>query len=275
MTTASPERTGFWSRPSVWKAVLLVLGYLVFYLAVGRLISRLVGDRADADDPLGTAAGILLVAAPIAVGGLALALFAARQGWIAEIFGRQRVEGRRWMWIAPVLVLGAVVAHVAGVDWSRWSAGQLAALAVLGACVGFTEELATRGFVVRMVRDAGHGERLVAFLSSLLFALMHLSNLISGMSLKVVAGTVVYTFAFGMCMYLTMRVTGTIWAAIVLHGLTDPTTMLASGGIDTAVGAAPSGASQAALILTLALIGFGFVAVLFVRGRSSVTTREA
>ncbi|MFO6451377.1 MULTISPECIES: CPBP family intramembrane glutamic endopeptidase [unclassified Aeromicrobium] len=274
MTTASHDRTGFWSRPTIGKAVLLVLGYLAFYLAVGQLIGRLFGGGVDEDDPLGTAGGILLVAAPIAIGGVALALFAARQGWLAEIFGRQPVEGRRWMWIAPVLVLGAIVAHLAGVDWSRWSAGQLAALAVLGVCVGFTEELATRGFVVRMVREAGHGERLVAFLSSLLFALMHLSNLISGMSLQVVAGTVVYTFAFGMCMYLTMRVTGTIWAAIVLHGLTDPTTMLAAGGIDTAVGAAPSGSSQVALVLTTALIAFGFVAVLFVKGRGGVTTPE-
>lgn len=271
---ASPERAGFWSRPTVWKAVLLLLGYLAFYLAVGQVIGRLFGDAVDEDDPLGTAGGILLVAAPIAIGGLALALFAARQGWLAEVFRRQPVEGRRWMWIAPVLVLGAIVAHLAGVDWSRWSAGQLVALAVLGACVGVTEELATRGLVVRMVRDAGHGEWLVAFLSSLLFALMHLSNLISGMSLEVVAGTVVYTFAFGMCMYLTMRVTGTIWAAIVLHGLTDPTTILVSGGIDTSVGAAPSGSSSAAALITTLLIVFGFVAVLFVRGRAQVTTPE-
>ena len=50
-----------------------------------------------------------------------------------------------------------------------------------------------------------------------------------------VAVTVVYTFCFGMCMYLAMRVTGTIWAAIVLHGLTDPTTILSTGGVDEAV----------------------------------------
>ena len=69
---------------------------------------------------------------------------------------------------------------------------------------------------------AGHGERFVAVVSSLLFALMHTVNFISGMEVSTVLATVVYTFGFGMCMYLTMRVTGTIWAAIVLHGLTDP-----------------------------------------------------
>ena len=38
-----------------------------------------------------------------------------------------------------------------------------------------------------------------------------------------------------MCMYLAMRVTATIWTAIVLHGLTDPATFLSTGGVDEAV----------------------------------------
>ena len=84
---------------------------------------------------------------------------------------------------------------------------------------------------MKMLRDAGHGERFVAVVSSVLFALMHLVNLFAGMELTTVLGTVVYTFCFGMCMYLTMRVTSTLWAAIVLHGLTDPTTILSSGGV--------------------------------------------
>lgn len=271
MVSAPAARSGNWPRPTAWKAVLLVAGYLVLFTAVSQVAGWLFRDLVDTDDLLGSAGGILLLTLPIGLAGLALVLFAARQGWWAEIFGRQRVEGRRWMWIGPGLVVLAIVAHLAGVDWGHWGAGQLLAMVLLGACVGFTEEIATRGLAVKIIRDAGHGEKFVAFLSSLLFSLMHLVNLISGMTLTTVASTVVYTFAFGMCMYLTMRVTGTIWAAIVLHGLTDPSTFLATGGIDESVIIQDSGATMLGALLTVVLIAFGFVSVLFVKG---VTTRE-
>lgn len=158
-----------------------------------------------------------------------------------------------------------MVAHLAGTDLDAWTGRELAAMAFLGVSVGLAEELATRGVAVKMLRDAGHGERYVAVVSSLLFALMHTVNLASGMSAGTVVATVVYTFGFGMCMYLSMRATGTIWTAIVLHGLTDPTTVLDTGGIDQAVAGQDSGSSAVAGLATVGLIVFGFVSVLLLR----------
>lgn len=141
-------------------------------------------------------------------------------------------------------------------------------LALLGLCIGVAEELATRGLAVKILRDAGHGERFVAVVSSLVFALMHTTNLITGMELSTVAFTVLYTFCFGMCMYLAMRVTGTIWAAIALHGLTDPTTMLSTGGLDAEVGTQDlSGWSTLASGATTLFMVVAVVAVFLVRGR--------
>lgn len=268
MTETSEKKAGFLASPTTWKAVLLVVAYLAFYLAVSHLVGWLFGGLYDTGDPIGSATGILVgLAAPIAIAGVALVLFASWAGWLPEILGGQPIGGRRWMWIAPVIVVLAIVAHVAGVEWSEWSAGQVVALLVLGVCVGFTEEFATRGLVVKVVRDAGHGERYVAAVSSLLFALLHLSNLISGMKASTVLATVVYTLGFGMCMYLTMRVTGTIWAAIVLHALTDPTGILASGGIDESVVQQSAGSAVFGFVATTFLIVFGIVSVFFVRGQ--------
>ncbi|MGC5168019.1 CPBP family intramembrane glutamic endopeptidase [Luteimicrobium sp. DT211] len=263
-------RAPFWSRPTAWKAVLVVVGYLVFYLLVGTLTGRLFDGSIDTDDLLATPASILLgLALPIAIGGAALTVFAVRRGWWSSIVGRQPVRGRRWMWLAPVLVLVAVVAHVAATDWGAWSGGQIASLALLGVCVGLTEELATRGIVVTMLRDAGHGERMVMVVSSLLFALMHTVNLLSGMEASTVVATVVYTFGFGACMYLAMRVTGTFWAAVVLHALTDPTTFLASGGVDTSTTSQGGAAVVVALLATLLIVALGIVAIFAVRGKAA------
>ena len=266
--SAGREELAFWDRATTWKALLLIVVYLIFYLALGRLIGRVFAEQIDEDDVISSTSSILLgVALPVALGAAALLAFTARLGWLSDIFGPQPIRGRPWMWIGPTLVVVAIGAHIAGIDWTSWSGQQLAAMVVLGACVGLTEELATRGLVVKILRDAGHGERYVAAISSLVFALMHTTNLISGMALNVVLATVVYTFGFGMCMYLAMRVTGTIWAAIVLHGLTDPTTFLDSGGLDKSVTDSASGATTVALLATVLLVFFGVIAIFLIRGK--------
>ena len=268
MTNTVPEESGFWSRPTVWKVLLLIVVYLAFYLAVGQVTSRVFADQIDTDNVVASASSILLgVALPIAIGGIALLVFTTKVGWLRGVFGPQPIRGRGWMWIGPIIVVAAIVAHLAGTDWSAWTTGEVIALLVLGAGVGLTEELATRGLAVKMLRDAGHRERFVAVVSSLVFALMHTVNLIAGMKASTVLGTVVYTFGFGMCMYLTMRVTGTIWAAIVLHGLTDPTTILSTGGLDTSVTTEVSGAAAITSLLTVLLVVFGVIAVFLIRDR--------
>jgi len=263
-------RGGFWNLPATWKAFLFVSGYLVYYLVVSQLVGLLFGDEVDADNPLADATSMFFaLVLPIGLGAVGLLVFTVRVGWLREIFGPQPIAGSRWMWIAPGLVVAAIVGHLGGTDWSTWTPAEIAMMAAAGVCIGLAEELATRGVAVKMLRDAAHSERFVACVSSLLFALMHTVNLISGMAVSTVAGTVGYTFCFGMCMYLTMRVTGTIWAAIVLHGLTDPTTFLSTGGIDQAVSTSSQGSAWTSVagFATLAMMLFAVVALFLIRGR--------
>ena len=137
-----------------------------------------------------------------------------------------------------------------------------------GLLVGVVEELMYRGFAVRMVRAGGHGERAVAALAALAFALSHSVNLFSGQAVTTVALTVFYTFGFGVLMYLTLRVTGFLVWAMLVHGLTDPTTILASGGIDkVATGGSSSDLLSLAGFVTIPLALVGIIALFFVRGR--------
>ena len=103
MTETTARPAGFWNRPAAWKAALLIVLYLAFYLAVGQLIALLFGDDIDTDDVLSTGTSMFLaLVLPIAIGGLGLVVFAAKVGWLRELFGRQPIGGSRWMWIAPV-----------------------------------------------------------------------------------------------------------------------------------------------------------------------------
>jgi hypothetical protein len=77
-------------------------------------------------------------------------------------------------------------------------------------------------------------------------------------------------------MYLTMRVTGFLIAAIVMHALTDPTTILATGGIDEITSDA-SGSGLVALVgvSTFLLIFSGYVLLIFIRGRADAPAQPA
>jgi membrane protease YdiL (CAAX protease family) len=222
----------FWDRGGWWRAFLFAALYIAVYLGVGLLVG-LLRDGADDGDLLASSGNVFFdLLLPILVMGLLLVAFLATMRWRREVFGPQPVAGRPWMWVAVVLVLVPVVLHAAATDWSSYDVTVVLTVFALGLCIGFAEEVLTRGVAVTMLRRAGYGEKAVMVLSSLLFALLHATNLVSGQRVVAVALTVVYAFGFGTMMYLSMRVTGSIVPAILLHAATDPTTILATGGVD-------------------------------------------
>lgn len=263
----------FWNRGTWWKALLIVAVYWGVYELIGLGIGALVGGSIDLGSPLNDPLSAFLgLALPILLAGILLFLFARSLGWVKEIFGPQPVRGKAWMWVAVLLVVVPIFLRLMATNWSAYSIGLVLVVAFFGLCVGFTEELATRGIVVNMLRNGGYGERLVFVLSSLYFALLHSGNLLTGMAPLVVAVTVVYTFGFGAMMYLSMRATGRITWAILLHAATDPTTFLATGGIDAT--SATAGAEELISLAGLfnwAYILLALLAIFLVKGRANRT----
>jgi membrane protease YdiL (CAAX protease family) len=202
------------------------------------------------------------------VGAVVLIIFLSAIGWWRDLFARQPIGGSRWMWIAVIIIVTPIVLRLFGIDYSRYPSGVVATVFATGVLIGFAEEVLTRGIAVKMLRDAGHPEWVVAAVSSVLFALMHSINLFSGAAPLVVAITVFYALGFGVLMYLSMRVSGFLIVAIVLHSLTDPTTILATGGLDEAA----SDAAQNALLTAASPFNFvimfaGLIMLIFIRGR--------
>jgi membrane protease YdiL (CAAX protease family) len=264
--------TRFWNAGTWWKALLFIAVYWGVYQLIGLGVTTLAAGLVVRDDILSTPLSVLFgVAVPILLAGLLLLLFARSLGWIRPLFARQPVDGRAWMWVAVVLVLIPIVVRLVATQWSAWSVAQVLAILFLGLCIGLTEELATRGIVIRMLRGGGYHERLVFVLSSLYFALLHAGNLVTGQDVATVATTVVYAFGFGAMMYLSLRVTGRLIWVILLHAATDPTTILATGGIDThSAAAGASGLLSIAGLFSIAYVVLALAAIFLVKNRAAV-----
>lgn len=258
-----------WNHGNWWKALVLVVVYWGVYQLVGLGTSTLFAPYINAADVLSSPLSILLaVALPILIMGGVLLLLAWSLGWLRDLFGPQPIAGRPWMWVAVVLVVVPVLVRLVAANWSAYSAATVLSLLFMGLCVGFAEELLTRGFVVNMLRSGGAGERVVFVLSSAYFALLHAGNFVSGQPALTVAITVVYTFGFGAMMYLSLRATGSLVWVMLLHAATDPITILASGGIDAHTDSAgAAGLLGIAGLFNIVYIALGLLAIILVKNQ--------
>jgi len=252
----------FWSRGGWWRSLILVAGYYVLY----QLGSLLFGPLLASTDDL----ALQLVfgqALPIALGGVIIIAFALSTGWLRELFGPQPIRGSWWMWIAVAVVLLFNVLHFATVDYAEAGAGVVLAYLLSGLFIGFAEETLTRGLVVNLMRKAGYREIVVAVVSAALFAALHAGNLLTGQALGATLFQLVYTFAFGICMYLTLRVTGNLIWPILLHATTDPSTFLWVGYPTSGPVSVFAGLGNIVVIIT------GLVLLIFIRGRVGQAAR--
>ncbi|HWV50716.1 MAG TPA: CPBP family intramembrane glutamic endopeptidase [Microbacterium sp.] len=258
----SPWRA-FWEKGGWWRAIILAAAYYALYELASLAFIPLATQIEDPSSAVGV---LVFYALPILIGGIILVVFAASVGWLREVFGPQPIRGRGWMWIAVIVVLLFNVLRFAAIDYSKVGFDVVAMWLLAGLCIGFAEEVLTRGFVVNMLRKAGNREIVVAVISSAVFAALHAGNLFSGQSVFTTLLQLVYTFAFGICMYLTLRVTGNFIWPILLHATTDPSiflmTMHPSGGAMTAF----------AGLGNMAVIATGLVLLIFIRGHVQAPT---
>ncbi len=267
-THAGGGLRGFLEKGGFWRLLLLVVVYLSMYLASGWVAAQFASGYGD-DDLLSSLGAVFFqLTVGLVFGAVVLTVLTTYMGWNDEIFDRQPIYRSGWMWIAPVLVAIPITLRVLDIDWGGPALSVVLLVMASGLLVGYVEELLYRGVAVRMLRAAGHRELGVAALSSLLFGLSHSINLFTGQAVTTVGGTMVYTVAFGVLMYLTMRATGFIIWAMVLHGLTDPTGILDSGGIDKMPGSDGSSAlADAVGLVTIVMVVIWIPLLLCVRGK--------
>lgn len=255
--TTSPWKR-FWERGGWWRSLLIVVGYYVLWQLVSLALGPVIAAMGTLDDGLAVFMGY---GVPIALGCVILIVFAISTGWLRDLFGKQPIRGRGWMWIAVAVTVLFNVLHFAGLDYAKAGAGVILAWVVSSLFVGFAEEFLTRGLVVKLMRKAGYREIVVAVVSAALFAALHSGNLLTGQSLLATGIQLLYTFAFGICMYLALRVGGSLWWPILIHGTTDSATFLFNLYPST------GGLASLANLGNFAVIGTGLILLIFIRGR--------
>jgi len=267
-TTDQRGLKGFLNKGGFWRLLALLVVYFALYLGAGQVAGMILGEaEGELLDSLSNVFFTLTFS--LLVGAILLTALTAYLGWNQEIYGRQPVYRSWWMWLGPLIAAVPIVLRALDIDWGSPALSVVLLVLATGLMIGYVEELLFRGIAVKMLRTGGQREFSVAVITSLLFAVSHSINALQGQELKTVGTTVLYTFAFGALMYLTMRSFRFIIAAMILHGLTDPTAILATGGIDKVSDTAPAGIPEVVAGFTLfVLVPLGIILLLCVRGKA-------
>ncbi len=160
------------------------------------------------------------LATSVIVQGVFSALIIALIAWLrwwrdAGFMGR--VTGQAVLAYSPWIVLPLLMMA----DSGQFSASPLVVLgfAAMMLLVGFAEEALLRGVVLRALLPGGVMR--AAILSSLIFGLAHLTNMFEGRDATSTIVQAIYATFIGIGFAGPRLYTGTIWPAIVLHGLID------------------------------------------------------
>lgn len=190
-------------RPWVFTAAIII-GWLVIGLGSGVLLPlALPGIDVSYVRALGQIA-LALAAAALAV----------RIGWRAVEPEGGHVRDARLL-VLPILF--AALPLATGVRIESWPT--FVFLTAMELVVGFSEELVFRGFILRALLPGGATRAVLV--SSALFGLVHLGNIIYGASVVVTLLQVVGVFAFGVGMAAIVLRGGAFWPVILIHALSN------------------------------------------------------
>ncbi|MEG9248182.1 CPBP family intramembrane glutamic endopeptidase [Arthrobacter sp. Soc17.1.1.1] len=200
--------------PRVWIGLVVFVGYALLVLAV----------QSSTGIPYtewGASAGDLFIGAVLSlvIATIVLVPLISWLGWWRPVLHERERSRHRWPIIAPILLAVIAIVGLFSADWGAVSGAFL--FAALGLClVGFTEEAVTRGVLLVALRTR-FAEVWVWLISSTLFALMHLLNVVLGQPVPGTLAQVAAAFGTGTVLYILRRTTGSLIPAMILHALWD------------------------------------------------------
>lgn len=123
-------------------------------------------------------------------------------------------DGIQWQ-LLPLLIPAAGNWLLNSTGFPGWEEG------IVLICASVTEELFFRGFLFQYLWKKGPGKAVLG--TSLVFSLMHLSNLLGGAELGYTLAQVVFGFWAGICYCLVILRWNSLLPCILAHGLTNLT----------------------------------------------------
>lgn len=137
----------------------------------------------------------------------------------------ERFSLSKFFYFFPLVWFGIALYALLTSDLSVYNPRTVILVAVAALSIAINEEILTRGIMIVALRKRGTAEWLVYGWSTLIFALLHLVNVLGGGSITQV---LIVVFG-GTLLYISRRVFNNLFAAILLHAFYDTAIYLQIG----------------------------------------------
>ncbi len=207
--------------------------------------------------------GLWLYAIANTVLTLAVAVILTVTGRWQSIGFRAPRRRRDLLWFV-VPFLPVILNLVPGLQFT--GAAEVTGLLLLALMVGFVEESVFRGLMLTALRVTGVWRAIIV--TSVLFGLTHLANVLAGATVLETVSQVVYTIAFGVAFAALVLRTGMIWPLVLAHAAIDAAYFLQVPGFAL-------GTLWTVVINLGATVGFGAYGIIVIRrGRGCRDQRD-
>lgn len=218
--------------PNIKNSLIVFLGYLILVAGLQKLSGVPYTDFTASNANM--LKGILL---PVLAASLYVAAFAKWSGWWKDVFkDKFKIQGHNWMYLLVVFAVIGTIGNMALGDIADRNTTFILYAAIATGLVGFSEELMTRGLLLRGARGSGLSEVKVFLFTSAMFGAMHSLNIINGQDVKTTLTQVFFTAMSGAIYYAIFRKTGFLWVTMVLHATWDFALLTGTEGVNQASG---------------------------------------
>lgn len=206
------------------------MGYIIVIVGLQKLSGVPYTDFTETSSNM--LRGILL---PVAVASLYVGVFAKWSGWSQDVFkDKFKIQGHNWMYLLVIFAVIGTIGNIAFGNIGDRSSTFILYAAIATGLVGYSEELMTRGLLLRGARGSGLSEIKVFLFTSGLFGAMHALNIFNGQDVKTTLTQVLFTFGAGAVYYAIFRKTGLLWVTMVLHATWDFSLLTGADGVNDA-----------------------------------------
>jgi len=181
-----------------------------------------------------------------------LAVVLTRMRWWHRV-GFRRADGRTLLWVLP-MCLPVLVNIYPGL--APGGVSRVAGFLALALMVGFVEESAFRGLMLRVLQPRGVWRAVV--ITTALFSLTHLMNIMAGETGLQAALQLLYAGAIGFAFAALALRSGVLWPLVAVHALIDFVAFLQ----DPAVTVPRTAEVVLDLVVTVVFVAYGLVVML-------------
>jgi uncharacterized protein len=217
MANEVPDQSQYKLKPTLKNALIIVLLYTIFLFLMMYFSGVPYTDFATSSSNM--IHGVLI---PVAIGSILLTIVALWSGWWKDIWrDKYQIKGHNWLYIFVVLAVIAIMGNFLKGNIGSLDITLIATIFIATAFVGYSEELLTRGLLIRGARGSGLSEIKVFLLVMLVFGLFHGINFLLGQSLVLTVQQMILAGLAGGVYYTIFRKTGFLGVVMVLHALFD------------------------------------------------------